>query len=184
MTSLWEVVGGQIGSPPLLRPLPYRRSPAWEQFCTSLSHFAVSPGSLDRRGPAWVYRRLHSQTPPARLSWNTLLGDLIHATAPALSLLLADRPSPSQITVLSWNARWIVDPHSGPSVAKRNLISRFLAKGQTWMRRSGSTGCCCATSIGRRLLLQLTCRDRLYPVPPLPQADAEASPLSFLQTTN
>ena len=50
-------------------------------------------------------------------------------TAEALSLLLQARPSLSEIVIISWNARWIVDPHSGPSASKRELISRLLSKG-------------------------------------------------------
>ena len=129
MTSLWEAVGAQIGRPPLWRPLPCRRSPVWEQFCNAVESFIGSPGLLHRRGPSWVYRQLHSQIPPSRLTWGDLLGDMQFFNAAALSLLLASRPNPTLITVLSWNIRWIVDPHSEASAAKRSLLSRLLAKG-------------------------------------------------------
>ena len=129
MASLWEVVGAQIGFPPLWRPLPHRRSPVWEQFCNAVESFVDSLGILHRRSPSWVYRQLHSRIAPSRLTWRDLLGETQSLSAAAVSLLLADRPDPSSTTVLSWNIRWIVDPHSDSSTAKRNLLSRLLAKG-------------------------------------------------------
>ena len=129
MASLWEAIGARMGFPPLSRPLPNRRSSVWEQFCRALEQFTNSPGSLHRRGPTWVHRTLHSTNPPNHMTWGTLLGDLSHASNEAISLLMRDRPSPSGVNFICWNVRWIVDLLSGPSVAKRNVLSKFLAKG-------------------------------------------------------
>ena len=73
MSSLWEVIGAAMGFPPLDRPIPNRRSPIWEKFCKNFEAITSSPDLLDGRGPHWLYRKLHSTTPPD-LTWRTLLG--------------------------------------------------------------------------------------------------------------
>ena len=154
MASLWEAVGASIGSPPLDRPVPRRRSPIWESFCQSLENFLSSPGLLDCRGPSWLFRKLHSHSPPARLTWGSLLGELTAASAEAINLLLDERPRSSQVSVISWNARWLVDQNSSTTQAKRGLITSLLAKGyivcvqETHWTETGMAlwqhGLCCA----------------------------------------
>ena len=104
------------------RPIPRRSSPVWKDFLCSL-------GLLDQRGPTWLFRKLNPHLLPARLTWRTLLGDLSAATSEATNLLLADRPQGGKASVISWNARWLVDQISSITQAKRTLITSLLAKG-------------------------------------------------------
>ena len=129
MASLWEAIGAALGQPPLSRPIPCRRSPVWEQFCHNFETFIASPGVLERRGPSWLYQQLHSRSPPSRMTWGNLLGGLGQATPDAIRILLSARPPSNELSVISWNIRWIVDQASGTTQAKRALVNALLAKG-------------------------------------------------------
>ena len=130
MASLWEAAGAVIGFPPLNRPVPGKRSRAWDQFCSSISSFSSTVLNPLICSPSWLYFRLHSHPPPSNLTWGTLLADKTDAPPAVVQGLLGERPLCTYHTVTSWNVRWLVNENHVPTATKKTLITNLLVRKQ------------------------------------------------------
>ena len=117
-----------IGRVPWSRPVPPRQSGCWTDFCNALDTFIEIPGFATRRSPGWLYRRIHGKRSQQRITW----GDFRPTGAlscEGLKTLVTISDTKSNCMIISWNARWLVDASAEHGIAKREVISMFLAKG-------------------------------------------------------
>ena len=129
MASLWEAARAVIGDIPWSRPVPARHTKCWAQFCHAFDLFIQSPGFTSNRSPSWLYRRVHGQLPNQRIRWGDFFRTTANFSGEGLLALVTLCDSTAKCRVMCWNVRWIVDGSADRVVAKREVISRFLARG-------------------------------------------------------
>ena len=129
MASLWEAAQAVIGRLPWSRPVPARHSSCWTQFCETFDKFIDIPNFSHQRSPSWLYRRIHGQCRHGRIRWADFFRSTLILSGEGLRALVTLCDTVSQCTVISWNARWLVDGAANRVIAKREAISRLLAKG-------------------------------------------------------
>ena len=122
MTSLWEA----LGEPPPDRLFGGRRCRTTSTALAQLHRNLVSLGCYRRfHSPLGIWTTLHPTLPANSLTWKELCGQsslygLIHQSL--------NSKFTRDLSVNSWNARWIVDPHTQASRRKRMLICRAVLK--------------------------------------------------------
>ena len=125
--ALWEV----LLDPPGADFLPSARSDSWRTRIDSLHSYLRSVGQTTRfRTPTSLWTLLRGTPLPTGATCSLLIGtsslqDLIDATRRH-----QDSSGPSFV---SWNVRWMVDPHTTQNNAKRLRIRRWLDAGKIVM---------------------------------------------------
>jgi len=118
-----------LGSPPAYRLLPAARSPEWAHVCKIIEHFCELDGVLNGRGPGWLWARLQGSAPPYNPTWGGLLRGHESSDPGRIRAALRESLSLHEVTVVSWNLRWLVNPDSDRAAGKKRVIEERLQQG-------------------------------------------------------
>ena len=123
MVSLWEA----LGRPPLVAALPGPRTAAWgvaRDCLIARLRAAGSPARIWTAGAFW--RILAGAAPAPGASWEQLcaLGDFEMVVRRVAGAAGAAGP-----WISSWNARWLLSPHTDRAARKRAVVARALQSG-------------------------------------------------------
>ena len=114
-----QTLAEALGHPAPWAFLPTKRSQEWPLVVRDLEEFVGSPHLLAGRGPVWLWKQLQCSAAPRRLTWGALLNGWERAAAAEVFEALTRRPTSVDVTIFSWNARWLVDQASLRVAAKR-----------------------------------------------------------------
>ena len=120
MASLWDA----LGRPPLEASVPPSRSTRWIQRRNRLRQALGETGRNAVRSAQALWSLAQQTTMPRGATWQQLCHDV------TLDTIAARIPTPqTQWKLASWNARWLVDPHTHQSSHKRAVIREQLLLG-------------------------------------------------------
>ena len=118
-----------LGRPPLEALLPGARDPRWGPVRKSIEAALRLAGTGARvRTPSalWALARAGTR-PPRGATWADLVtGVLLTTLVDNVRVQSRD----ADVVISSWNARWLVSPHSDQAAAKRAVMHSRLARGE------------------------------------------------------
>ena len=124
MADLWEA----LGRPPLQGLVPPASTASWRSRSGSRASALGSAGCYKKvRSPAGLWGLLHGTPVPDGLSWGTLVRDF--SVIDLVRAIDATRKGWTK-GIVTWNARWLIDPDSQQNHDKRNRIRRWLDAGR------------------------------------------------------
>ena len=108
--------------------VPSRRSLGWVQPIDDLRRALKGTLSLPplRAWPV-LWSVLHGTTPPTHVTWHSLIGGI---SVSKLRARLNDLPALTGAHLVSWNIRWLLDPHTAKAAIKRTAILGHLLQGK------------------------------------------------------
>ena len=123
MTSLMAA----LGSPRADSTVPGARFPGWTAARASLASALAGLG-VTARLRSWqaLWRLLHDPPPPRTATWAALCGS---ATVANVAGKIRTLQTQDLVRVISWNARWLVDPLAPVGQRKRQLSDSWLLRG-------------------------------------------------------